>query len=647
VASAEESTKSEYMCSECVELFTTVGYKVVEEPVTGVIPESSAIEKKGEEEIDKPATTQEPADSPKVVEEEIHKPAATQEPADSPEAGEEETDKPAATQEPAGPPKVVEEEKEPPAVTQEPAGSPKAVEEEINKPAVTQEPAGSPRVTEEEKEPPVATQEPAGSRVTEKEEELIVIQEQSGDEQGSPRPTQTVIEEEEELIVMQEQPEDEQVSPRPIQIATEEDEELVDTQKQPVDGQVSPQPTQILIEQEEEELPITQESVGNEDEDIKSPPLTQIITEHKNLVDACTQTEPPPVSDACMETDSFQELKGTWWKEYEKSKGEAFQQQKGMWFSYAYRNWKALEQAKAQYKEIKELKARLSQMFELVQRLLATRKPSFNYAIFLRERLMFLQMKAVRDGIPHQVITSDQFMQTFAEAPKNDQNMLCELYLHNEAMSEDRTTNIIPIVGDIQLRAFTTFLANQLTWQNSFISAQYNEQNYLLWIRAEPKNLATFIAQHQNISRHPKMTKHIKQLQAEVLRDCQHYVKTKAPLAIEANKQFWEHCPKERQKYHPYNTLNVQVAISRVPYYVRCVQLCAEKWIGYRFHFPLLWLSGQQYKSQFTSTKNQEEAAWRQLQSVCGFKNKFDNTFHSYCINNLHFSSQYSDSDSE
>jgi len=180
-------------------------------------------------------------------------------------------------------------------------------------------------------------------------------------------------------------------------------------------------------------------------------------------------------------------------------------------------------------------------------------------------------------------------------------------------MSEDRTTNIIPVVGDIQLRAFTAFLANQLTWKNAFTSTQYNEQNCLLWIRAKPQKPTTFIAQHQIISKDPEMTRHIKQLQEEVLRDCQHYVKTKAPLAIEANKAFWEHCPKERHEYHPYNPLNVHAVVARVPYYVRCVKLCVESWIGYRFHFPLLWLYGQQYKSQFASTKKKEVAAWRQI----------------------------------
>jgi len=265
----------------------------------------------------------------------------------------------------------------------------------------------------------------------------------------------------------------------------------------------------------------------------------------------------------------------------------------------------------------------------------------------LRERLAFLQIKAIRYGRPYQVATLDQFIETFTEAPNNDQNFLCELYLRNEAMPEDIKMNILPLSGDIQIRAFISFLANQLTWKNAFMSATHNEQNCLLWIRAEPQNVATFITQHQQTLSKPGMVDHIRQLQASILQECQQYVKTKGALAIQANNLFWEHCPKERQEYHPYNPLNLQVAIARIPYYVKYMEQCAERWIGYRFHFPLLWLSGQQYKSHFKLTKKEELASWKQLQSVYGFRNKFDNTFHSYCISNLHSSSQYSDSDSE
>lgn len=161
------------------------------------------------------------------------------------------------------------------------------------------------------------------------------------------------------------------------------------------------------------------------------------------------------------------------------------------------------------------------------------------------------------------------------------------------------------------------------------------------------QNAATLIAQHQQNLSNPEMVDHMRKLQAAVLQDCQHYVKTKRALAIKANNLFWEHFPKERQEYHPYNPLNLQVTVSRIPYYVKCMEQCAERWIGYHFRFPLLWLPGQQYKAHYKLTKKEEVAAWQQLQSVYGFRNRSDNTFFNYCINNLHSSSQYFDSDLE
>jgi len=106
VASAAEKTKSEYMCSECGELYTQAGYKIIAVPVTGVIPEPSAVVVKMEE----PTVTQEPAGSPKNVQEEIEQLAVTQEPAGSPKTVQEQTERPAATQEPAGSPKTIQVE---------------------------------------------------------------------------------------------------------------------------------------------------------------------------------------------------------------------------------------------------------------------------------------------------------------------------------------------------------------------------------------------------------------------------------------------------------------------------------------------------------------------------------------------------------
>lgn len=79
-------------------------------------------------------------------------------------------------------------------------------------------------------------------------------------------------------------------------------------------------------------------------------------------------------------------------------------------------------------------------------------------------------------------------------------------------MSEDRMFNLIPVADDIQIRALVSFMANQLTWKNSFLSVKHNEENRLLWIRAEPQNPVIFIVEHHRVIKEPGMAEHISEL---------------------------------------------------------------------------------------------------------------------------------------
>ena len=129
-------------------------------------------------------------------------------------------------------------------------------------------------------------------------------------------------------------------------------------------------------------------------------------------------------------------------------------------------------------------------------------------------------MKAIKNGKPHEVSTPEQFVETFTKASITDQHFLCELYLHNEAIPENRKINLNPLVGDVQIRAFASFLANQITWQTVFLAAKHNEDNYLLWIQPEPQNPANFIWEYRQFLKEPGMVEHIRKLKATVQHDC-------------------------------------------------------------------------------------------------------------------------------
>jgi hypothetical protein len=367
-----------------------------------------------------------------------------------------------------------------------------------------------------------------------------------------------------------------------------------------------------------------------------------------------TQTLPnPTTSDAETQTqlwDEHAEIQ-KWKKEYAETQTQHLQVHRQTWMNHTFSNWVALDLTRQEVRELKkknkDLKGRLVLIFDLMQTLMATRKPSCNYALFLIERLTWFQIKAIIEGKSHEVIQPTDFVKTFLAASIRDQHLLCEAYFHNEAIPENRLLNINPLVGDVQLRAFTSFLHNQILWQSDFLAAKHNEDNKLLWIRPEPQRAARFISEYYEVLKKPGVTEHVQQLQSVVLQECQHNISAIEIPALQANNLFWQQSTEKRQQHNPFGPANLEAAISRVPSYIQCVRHCAENWIGYRFYFPILWLPIERYQTSYKLPKKAETTAWQRLQEVQGFRTLTDSTSQSYSLSNLHDQSRYQDSDSE
>jgi hypothetical protein len=368
-----------------------------------------------------------------------------------------------------------------------------------------------------------------------------------------------------------------------------------------------------------------------------------------------TQTLPgPTTANAQTQTshrwDEYAEIQ-RWKKEYAEIQAQQLQVHRQTWRNHTFLNWEALDLTRQEIREVKkknrELKDRMVKVFDMMQQLMATRKPSCNYSLFLMERLMWFQIRSIIEGKPHEVISSIDFIQTFEAASTRDQHFLCEAYFHNEAILENRTLNINPLVGDVQLRAFTSFLLNQITWQGDFSAAKNNEDNRSLWIRPEPQRAAIFIAQYHAFLKKKGMTEHVQQLQSEVIQDCERIISAIQIPALQANNLFWQHSTEKRQQCNPFGPANLETAISRVPSYIQCMRHCAENWIGYHFHFPLLWLPIEKYQISYKLPKKAEKAAWQRMQELQGFRTRTDNTAYSYSLSGLHDMSRYPDSDSE
>ena len=107
--------------------------------------------------------------------------------------------------------------------------------------------------------------------------------------------------------------------------------------------------------------------------------------------------------------------------------------------------------------------------------------------------LFLLRIKDIRAGKPFDFTIVYEFVSCFREQEEGVQYFLCELYLHNFILGENRKENPNPFIGDIQFQAFLSFTKNQTRWANTHKVLMKREIGLDLWIRGEPPKSFTTI----------------------------------------------------------------------------------------------------------------------------------------------------------
>ena len=89
------------------------------------------------------------------------------------------------------------------------------------------------------------------------------------------------------------------------------------------------------------------------------------------------------------------------------------------------------------------------QLYTLSQELLGTKVQSSSYPVFLVEKLIWFKLRALKEGRPYDIATSAKFLEIFLGSDFEDQNLLCELYLHELACPLDHHLNHVPFSSDV------------------------------------------------------------------------------------------------------------------------------------------------------------------------------------------------------
>lgn len=76
------------------------------------------------------------------------------------------------------------------------------------------------------------------------------------------------------------------------------------------------------------------------------------------------------------------------------------------------------------------------------------------------------------------------------------QRLMCEFYMHGYLLHIDRGFNLVPYVGDIHLRALTSYTFNQISWQKDFNIFESNQVIKSFIVIGEHESSVTMFNKH-------------------------------------------------------------------------------------------------------------------------------------------------------
>ena len=129
-------------------------------------------------------------------------------------------------------------------------------------------------------------------------------------------------------------------------------------------------------------------------------------------------------------------------------------------------------------------------------------------------------MAMLKEGISWHIVTPSQFFETFTHSEFYEQNLLCELYMHDRSCLMDTQANPVPHIGYIHLRSFIYFGNNHVHWLSASHTIQRNEDISTLCIRGEPRSHLLLIARHKRNLTVPGKVNQLVVFQQKVISTC-------------------------------------------------------------------------------------------------------------------------------
>ena len=126
----------------------------------------------------------------------------------------------------------------------------------------------------------------------------------------------------------------------------------------------------------------------------------------------------------------------------------------------------------------------------------------------------------------------------------------------------DVHSNLVPYLGDIQLREFTSFVTNHMHWWSTIHTIQKNEDTSTLWVRREPQSPISLRIRNMRQLQSPKKASQMEDFQQEVVSSYFNLISQQDLFAREGNQGRWDASSIFFRERDPYCVEKLKYALS-------------------------------------------------------------------------------------
>ena len=98
---------------------------------------------------------------------------------------------------------------------------------------------------------------------------------------------------------------------------------------------------------------------------------------------------------------------------------------------------------------------------KLADQALACRSPPRVYALYLKEQFLLFYLMLTLKNVNAEFKLAREFYGLYQTLPPWQQNLLCELYVHNFVIPTETEWNPLLYIGDVHLKALMSWISNE------------------------------------------------------------------------------------------------------------------------------------------------------------------------------------------